>query len=169
MYDLQEWEGSENHLGDKLQYNNFVPPLGWPDWTRFCYRPGVSLFRLEDGVGPDGDVARSVLVSQRLVGLRPPKDVALMEQAKAIVPMGKSRYFDKRGEILPEDAPQVEKITMISRMRLYPLSESQGMMPPRELVQRNKETCEGMNAIFSSKEEMDRKENWLHTVLSESD
>jgi hypothetical protein len=167
--DLQEWQGSENHLGDKLQYNNFVPPLGWPDWTRYCYRPGVSLFRLEDAVRPDDEVVRSVLVSQNLGGLRPPQNLALMERAKVMVPMGKSRYFDRRGEMLPEDAVQGDKITMISRMRLYPLSESQGMMPPRELVQRNKETCDGMNAIFSSKEEMERKENWLHTILSESD
>jgi hypothetical protein len=58
---------------------------------------------------------------------------------------------------------------MISRMRLYPLLESQGMMPPRELVQRNKEICEGMDSMFISKEEMDRNENWLHTVLSDSD
>lgn len=167
--DLQEWEESENHLADKLQYNNFVPPLGWPDWTRFCYRPGVSLFRLEDDVSPDGEAVRSVLVSQRLMGLRPPRDIELLERAKAIVPVGKSRYFDRRGEILPEDASQEEKLTMISRMRLYPLLESQGMMPPRDLVQRNKETCEGMNAIFSSKDEIDRKENWLHTVLSDFD
>lgn len=168
--DLQEWERSEHHLGDKLQYNNFVPPLGWPDWTRFCYRPGVSLFRMEDAMSPDNsEVIRSVLVSQRLVGLRPPKDISLMEQAKVMVPMGKSRYFDRRGEILPEDASQEEKLTMISRMRLYPLLESQGMMPPRELVQRNKEICEGMDSMFISKEEMDRNENWLHTVLSDSD
>ena len=123
----------------------------------------MTLLLMARSLGP------SVLVSQRLVGLRPPRDVALMQRAKSMVPMGKSRYFDKGGEILPEEAPQVEKITMISRMRLYPLSEGQGMMPPRRLVQRNKETCEGMNAIFSSQEEMNRKENWLHTVLSESD
>jgi hypothetical protein len=48
--DVFLWDGGTDNdfVGDKLQYNNFAAPLGWPEWTRYCYRPGVSLLRLED-------------------------------------------------------------------------------------------------------------------------
>jgi hypothetical protein len=34
--DLQLKKNDCDYVTDKLQYNNFEPPVGWPTWSRFC-------------------------------------------------------------------------------------------------------------------------------------
>lgn len=145
---LHPWD--EDFLGDKLQYNNFRAPLGWPEWTQFCYRPGVCLLRL-----PMDEIENhpTVLVGQYMRGLRAPKNRPLMERAKQLVPLGQSRYFDKNTEeLLPfEDAEttsqhyNLDNVIMVSRMRVKPL-ESDQLMPPPSLVQACQNTCRGMQS-----------------------
>lgn len=158
---LHPWD--EDFLGDKLQYNNFRAPLGWPEWTQFCYRPGVCLLRLPPtGIDDESSTDNhhqhhhnhpTVLVGQYMRGLRAPKNRPLMERAKELVPLGHSRYFDKTTEeLLPfEDAEStsqhynLDNVIMVSRMRVKPL-ESDQLMPPPSLVQACQNTCRGMQS-----------------------
>ena len=58
------YDNTNDFVGDKLQYNNFVAPLGWPEWTQYCYRPGVSLLKMDPEVDPSsGQLVQCVLVS----------------------------------------------------------------------------------------------------------
>ena len=96
VLDLFEFSGEE-HVGDKLLYNDWQPPAGWPHWARFCYRPGVSLLRLDDEE-INGVKARSVLIAQRMRGMLAPRDAPKIEQAQ-LVPLGESRHFSRTGEV----------------------------------------------------------------------
>ncbi len=145
---LHSWD--DDFLGDKLQYNNFRAPLGWPAWTQFCYRPGVCLLRLPP---TETENSPTVLVGQYMRGLRPPQNRPLMERAKDLVPLGQSRYFDKlTEEMLPYDDAEstsenhnLDNVIMISRMRVKPL-EIDHIMPPDSLVQACQNTCRGMHS-----------------------
>ena len=137
--DLFPWKEDEyDFLGDKLQYNNFPTPDGWPSWFGYAYRPGVSLLKLEDdtsSIGNRQDESRCVLVSQYVRGLKPPSNRHLIEGAKDLVQEGESKYFDKDGNILPNGAPengQDSQVMMISKMRKYPLpvSSDNKLLPP---------------------------------------
>ena len=106
-----EDDGDDNphsHLGDRLQYTDFDPPRGWPAWSRYCYRPGVSLLRLENEAIPkvDGkgqtEIVRSVLVAQRLEGIRAPSDAPCPYHASR-VPLGESRTLNRDGDVLDDD------------------------------------------------------------------
>jgi hypothetical protein len=203
--DVFLWDGGTDNdfVGDKLQYNNFAAPLGWPEWTRYCYRPGVSLLRLEDEEEllvvvptsssdghptttynedgrhkppPQKVMIKSVLVSQHLRGLRPPRERDLMERAKSIVKLGESKYFDKRdGSLLPDDdddgdddISRREDAIMISKMRLFPLdddSNNTNKLPPKALVDACRETCRGMQSYGSHF--LTSKEDELHTLLTQ--
>jgi hypothetical protein len=186
--DLFEWNPDNNNdhrqvevedttifVGDKLQYNNFTAPLGWPEWTRYCYRPGVSLLKLPDHISTDnksGERIRiqSVLVSQHLRGLTPPNARPLLERAQSLVALGTSKYFDKHtGHLLADDSPfeQREDGIMISKMRLFPLPkrENGSLLPPKELVEACRVTCEGMREFGTSF--LALKEEELHTLLTQ--
>lgn len=143
----------DRHLGDKLQYVDFDPPLGWPEWSRYAYRPGVSLLRLPDEKVNEQNV-RSVLVAQRLAGLKPPHDFPSADHANQ-VPLGETRYFDERGQFLPvegggtdEEIEQRRRLrhTMVSRMRVEPLPQGGRLLPPDSLVDRNRDFCGRMQA-----------------------
>jgi hypothetical protein len=166
-------------VSDKLQYNNFSPiPIGWPDWTRFCYRPGVSLLRLDDEMNkknPLGEKIRSVLVAQYTMGLKPPRGSSIMELAKMVVPLGETKYFDiheaAAGRAVVVDGPErgENNVIMVSRMRLYPLPKNgkgneRRLLPPDDLVQRNKETCENMSNV--SENSVQELEEMLHRILT---
>lgn len=157
---LSPW--STSHIGDKLQYTNFSPPDGWPDWSRFCYRPGVSLLRLDQGMSSNGD--RHILVGQRLYGMRPPPDYPKPEHA-ALVPLHASRYFDRHGKLLEEDNHQAEeRFVMVSRMKV--LSLAQGLMPPSEVVEANREFLQRLTAHHQSDASLARGEDLLHNALN---
>ena len=142
-----------NFVCDKLQYNNFIPPGGWPQWAKTCYRPGVSLLRLEDEIqkgsctannnnNRETSVISSVLVAQKLRGLRPPTKIRrLLEQVKDLVPLGESRYYSSTGKWIPEERLEEERrldnIMLISRMRLIPFENEQERIPPKDLVALN--------------------------------
>ena len=146
--DNEEEEENFRHVCDKLQYHDFEPPGNWPDWTRLHYRPGVALLRLDDEVGAStGEVVQSVLVAQYLRGLRPPtQNRGQMEEAKALIPLGESRYFFPTGTMVPsdrlEEAKRTDNLTLISRMRLIPFNpKTESLLPPEELVAKNEEIC----------------------------
>mmetsp|Transcript_2466 Transcript_2466/g.3878 ORF Transcript_2466/g.3878 Transcript_2466/m.3878 type:complete len:540 (-) Transcript_2466:927-2546(-) len=103
-----------HHLGDKLQYNNFDVQPGWPDWSRYYYRPGVALVRLPDVLTTststsNGDTTtattnqtatvQSVLVLQNLRGMKPPTQpinltsISTGSHPYHSIPLGQSRYF----------------------------------------------------------------------------
>jgi len=135
------------YVCDKLQYNDFVPPEGWPDWTRTSYRPGVSLLRLDDETNEKGEFIRSVLVAQKIRGLRPPTTIrALMEREKCNIPLGESRHYKSNGTQVPAERVEVERrldnLILISRMRLIPFDRMvESLLPPEDLVAKNIEVC----------------------------
>jgi hypothetical protein len=150
---LQLYQWGEQFLGDKLQYNNFPVPDGWPSWTRLSYRPGVCLLRLDrtylthGAQGPTTTTTtntntNAILVGQYTRGLRPPQNQRLMERAKDIVPLGEFRYFDPvTFEMVERDeagAAGTRGSVMISKMRVRPLTQ---LMPPPELLQACRTTC----------------------------
>lgn len=153
--DLEAHEDS-CHVGDKLQYNNFIPPRGWPEWSRFCYRPGVSLLKLSEL----HQGQRQVLVGQRLYGLKPPKDLPTLDQLQ-FLEVGASVYFGRNGDLLQEDHSIGDRYTMLSRMTILPLDE---LMPPDDLVQTNKIFCEEMKTS-QQMWSLDGGEEFLHHVL----
>ena len=152
---LYKWD--EDFLGDKLQYNNFSLPEGWPPWAQCCFRPGVCLLQLHTDESPS---SRTVLVGQYSQGLRPPQNRILMELAKESVPIGESRYFDAiTHDILPEAR---HNSIMISRMRILPLTQ---LMPPHTLVEACRDTCALVDRW--DPEFLTIREAYLHQVLSD--
>lgn len=163
-------------LVDKLQYNNFQRPEGWPNWTQFCYRPGVCLLKLPPPTNKTDRASeaasRGVLVGQHMRHLSPPTSRALMEHAKDLVPLGKSRFFDQRtmellptnGNELPENAAAAASdVVMVSKMRVGPLEVDQ-RMPPEDLVQACRNTCTGMESFGT--DFLDFQEMRLNILLS---
>lgn len=175
----QWYPWDENFVGDKLQYNNFQTPMGWPEWTQFCYRPGVCLLRIPPE--EEEEDCPSVLVGQYMRCIRAPQERELLEKAKALVPLGTSRLFDKvTHEVLPPDVREQEdgnphRWVMISRMKVRPLgnqpreSETQPiyvnpLMPPRDLVQACANTCAGIHLYDTGF--LARHEDRLNVLLS---
>ena len=155
---------SELHLADKLQYIDFRAN-GWPNWTRFAYRPGVSLRKVPDEIIKDQttgkeSIVHSVLVAQNRRGFRPPISFPRLEHIDK-VPLGESRFFSKEGEMLPRgiEDDNIQQI-MVSRMKVVPLSEKE-MIPPRELTDRIDAFVSEMN----STELPDNGEEVVHAVL----
>lgn len=155
---------NEHHLGDKLQYIDFRAN-SWPNWTRFAYRPGVSLLHVPDVVVEDEangqeSVIRSVLVAQNRKGYRPPAGFPKMEHIDK-VPLGESRFFAEDGSILPSDTEDDSiQVVMVSRMKVRPLLQNE-MVPPPELTD-----CIG--AFVSEMESTEIPENGeevVHTIL----
>lgn len=133
--DMEELDGNRFHVSKKLQYNNFKPPATWGDWTRFYYRPGVSLMHLPNR----SDGTRQVLVGQNMFGLKPPTDILPLKQATS-VHLG-STYFGRNGEALLDDHNTHDRYTMVSRMTVLPLDK---LMPPDDVVATNILFCEEM-------------------------
>ena len=143
-----EEENDGRHVCDKLQYNNFQAPEGWPDWTTTAYRPGVTLLQLDDEIGSTGKTIRSVLVAQFMWGLKPPRTIRpLLEMVKNSIPLGESRHYHaETRELIPQDqveeARRQSNLLLISRMELVPFDpEMESLMPPKELVTKNMELC----------------------------
>jgi len=173
---LEELSGP-NHVADKLQYSNFDPPAGWPVWSRYSYRPGVSLLNLSSTEASNRNGVdqqrREVLVAQRLAGIRPPKNLPTPDMVDWIREPGKSQYLDRHGQRLDENEleatngngngnPNIDnRSTMITRMQVLPLKP---FMPPQELVQMNQRFGEEMKA--SEREWfLDGGEAFLHHAL----
>jgi hypothetical protein len=122
-----EWGANENHVGDRMQYNDFESVEGWPEWAREVYRPGVSILRLPG--------EQAVLVAQRMHGLYPPKEYPQLEQ-KDVVPLGESVYLDQDGNVLESgNHDESARYTMISHIPNRPLKS---LMPPDEIVEKNR-------------------------------
>mmetsp|Transcript_11033 Transcript_11033/g.18302 ORF Transcript_11033/g.18302 Transcript_11033/m.18302 type:complete len:356 (+) Transcript_11033:141-1208(+) len=158
---LNQWSSSNpNHVGDKLQYTNFVPPPGWPDWSRFCYRPGVSLLRLE-GDNEEDETERHILVGQRLYGMRPPEQYP-KEEHKDLIPMAASRYFSRDGKLLGDEHAIELRHVMVSRMKVLPLLQ---LMPPADVVERNRDFCHRLQDC-ERELSLQRGEEFLHHALN---
>jgi hypothetical protein len=151
---FQQDENCPDHVGDKLQYTNFVPPDGWPDWSRYCYRPGVSLFKLDYREGEE----RSIMVGQCLYGIRPPRDYPKPEHVH-VVPLHASRYFDRDGKLLEEGHPIEQRHVMVSRMKVLPLED---LMPPARVVEQNWEFLSRLPLDLY----LERGEEFLHHALN---
>ena len=164
-------EGGLCYVGDKLQYNDFSVPIGWSEATKFSYRPGVCLLRLEYDDADDDDCC--VLVGQRVRGVRRPDQghYELMKQARSMVPTGETRYFDgDSGALLEggsnERAHRRQRETiMVSKMKLVPFRDTESKLPPKELVEACRETCRQMkpygNSFLAMQEEI------LHTLMTQ--
>lgn len=135
-------DDNDNFLGDKLQYIDF-DTNEWPGWTRFAYRPGVSLRRVADEsvMGKDGKegIIRSVLVAQCRRGYRPPSNFPKQGQQDDI-PINQTRYFREDGSTIPEYNPSEDdgssgQVIMVSKMKVRPLSSNE-MVPPADLLDR---------------------------------
>lgn len=164
--DLFVFDETCNHLGNKLQYNNFSAPENWPYWTQFCYRPGVSVLRVPDIDHSDGKIRCSVLVSQTLSGLRPPNNISVLEKALSLkIEIGKTINFDRKGDLLDDNEAEDEKRhIMVSHMHLNPLPcDPEMMMPPADLVKNNRKTCNNLKVF--SEVEMSEREELLHRLL----
>lgn len=119
-------------------------------------------------------------------GLRAPQNRPLMERAKDLVPLGQSRFFDKKTEeLLPYHdaaamtaannnnnndggtggAPVVnlDNVIMISRMLVQPLEPDQ-LMPPESLVQACRNTCQGLQSY--GRDFLRMQEERLNQLLS---
>lgn len=135
-------EKEVHHVRTKLQFSNFEAPAHWPPWTKYIYRPGVSLLYLPQQDNDSNDGGRSILVSQMVRGLYPPPDWP--KPCHQSLPIGVTLYFDRSGQMLPEEEndnnnnnddnePGVSRRWfMVTRMRVRPLAT---LMPPDELVQ----------------------------------
>jgi len=189
----EEGEGDHHHhhhfyLGDKLQYNNFAPPWGWPEWARFAYRPGVCLLRLppsnrttndddtnninnnnnhsDNGAVNDGDEGdndddvRTVLVGQYLRGLRAPRIPDLVHRLAPSIPVGQSWSVNEDGVRDGEGAN-----LLISKMKVFPLDT---MMPPKELVDACRRTCELMEERYGEAF-LARREQEFHELFMATD
>jgi len=136
-----------------LQFTDFDPPFGWPSWSRYCYRPSVSLLRApEEELSPSGERVRSVLVAQMLHGLRAPPPSYPQAAHAALVPLGESKFFTREGKLWSEGQPPSHKHIMVSRMPVRALPQQleqraaarsrpsprrrSPMMPPAELVEK---------------------------------
>lgn len=151
---LESWNDDETYLADKLQYTNFEPPLGWPSWTRYSYRPGVCLLKLDDAQrsgSNDNDAAssqRTVLVGQRLGGMRPPRILEMMQENASTIRVGESCYFNAQsGERLaerPRPGDDANRSVMISKMRVEPLPT---LLPPEDIVRECQRACEAIQQV----------------------
>lgn len=135
-------DDNDDFLGDKLQYIDF-DANEWPGWTRFAYRPGVSLRRVPDEcvMGKDGkeEIIRSVLVAQCRRGYRPPSNFPKQGQQDDM-PLNETRYFREDASAIPEYDPSEDdgssgQVTMVSKMRVRPLSSNE-LVPPTDLLDR---------------------------------
>lgn len=155
----QHDQDCSDHVGDKLQYTNFVPPDGWPDWSRYCYRPGVSLFKLDHHNNGNGqEEERSIMVGQCLFGIRPPRDYPKRQHID-LVPLHASRYFDREGNLLEEGHATELRHVMVSRMKVLPLEE---LMPPPNVVEQNWAFLTGLPPDLY----LERGEEFLHHALN---
>jgi len=135
---IQMIDNDPNHLEEKLQFSDFEPPEGWPEWTRFAFRPGVSLLRVPDETESDGNITRSILVAQRIGGIKHPRYFPKREHAD-MVPLGQSRFFALNGALRigeQVDAATNSNSIMVSQMKKSPLSKDEET-PPADLVDGN--------------------------------
>ncbi|CAJ1935917.1 unnamed protein product [Cylindrotheca closterium] len=167
--DLFPWDPDRfDFVGDKLQYNNFEFPVGWPEWFRFAYRPGVSLLRLDKELENPEDknsVTPCVLVGQHMRGLRPPNIRDLMESVSGMLKIGQGKQFTHDGEVLPDDLPAdgTQDCIMISKMKVHPLPHD-SLLPPANLFDECKRTCESMATY--GKDFLRQKEDDLQSALT---
>ena len=139
---VQPWsDDNPDFVFTKLQYNNFEPPQNWPPWTRFFYRPGVSLLRISN---------TDVLVGQCLKGLKPPPSFPKPEHEHLLVEPKTSKWFDRDGSLLADNHDFAQRHFMVSRMRVFPLKT---LMPPTQLVKKNRTFCPQL---------IDAERQWVH-------
>ncbi|KAL3933380.1 MAG: hypothetical protein SGBAC_010430 [Bacillariaceae sp.] len=167
--DLFPWDPDRlDFVGDKLQYNNFEFPVGWPEWFRFAYRPGVSLLRLDNELEYShgkNSATRCVLVGQQMQGLRPPNIRDLMESVSGTLKIGEGKQFTHDGQVLPDDLPAdgTQDCIMISKMKVLPLPND-SLSPPSTLLEECKGTCEAMTAY--GRDFLRQKEDDLQNALT---
>lgn len=127
-------DGNNGFLKDSLQYCNFDgTDMGWPEFARFLYRPGVAI--RQGRPFHDASCTESVLVAQHLNGMHAPDTWPPISDAE--VPLGQSIYFDDAGARLPHGLSMQDAIghgaeSLISRMEVRPL---ECLMPPSDLVE----------------------------------
>lgn len=192
VVEIEQWSNasynSQYFLRDKLQYSNFEAPPRWPDWAKYCYRPGVSLLRINnddiDDAGNTGNEKNDVLVAQTLRGIKPPPNYPRPEHVQILRKPKTTCHFDRDGNLLlpdeggddhdrghdGEDHQQQQQRDsrrhfMVSRMRVFPL---QTLMPPADVVEQNREFCASMKAhwIATNPTTFQFGESAIHEALS---
>lgn len=161
--DYFQWtRENEDHVGDKLQYNNMDSFEVLPQELRNAYQPGVSMLRLPG--------ERAVLVAQSLRGLYPPKNYPKLEQ-KRDVPLGECIYLDVDGKVLSDSDNEELRHVMISHIPIQPLAK-ESLMPPSDIVELNRVQVEKQQTrtLYREKRQCawNTKELQLHSLLGGS-
>lgn len=136
---LQQIKENPFHIKVEIQPVNFEPPPAWPVWTKFLFRPAVSMLYQENRAARTDEnpkYDRSVLVAQRLVGNSAPEDWPRPEHWS--IPLGKSAYYSKRGHCLDDgnEDDAGERYIMVTRIGVKPLET---VTTPIELLERNRQ------------------------------
>ena len=110
-------------------------------------------------------------MAQPIRGMRPPRNYPVAENAREIR-VKSTRYLDATGTMLPElpadstSTPE-EAAIMVSKMRVLPLD--MGLMPPRELVEKNRDFCNEMEESDENKRlNLTACEAFLNQALEQS-
>jgi len=160
----------DTFLTDSLQYCNFDGvDMGWPDFAKFLYRPGVAV-REGNVACATGNSVKSVLVAQNVRGMFAPDVWPPIPDEE--VPIGERFFLNEADERLSPDIRMDEALshgasTMLSRMEVRHL---QTLMPPDELVDEI-EAFEHTRLEFESRFEQERlqkAEATLHIMLGGS-
>ena len=130
------------HVKLQIQPNNFKPPLAWPAWTKFVFRPAVTLLYSEKSIinNPKVSERPCVLVAQLLAGNRALDDWPRPEHWS--LPLGKSVYFLRGGKQVQEENTNHEgdnddaRYVMVTRIAVVPLEAE---TPPGELLVSNRQ------------------------------
>jgi len=169
---MQMIHNNPYHVKTTIQYTDFDPPVGWPEWTRFFYRPGVSLlYRKEQN---NDEKHRSILVAQHIRGLVAPDDWPKPEHWS--LPLSQSVHFTREGDRIEERDADAEQYVMVTRIPVLPLSDEEPAFPPppTHLLEKNREFLQeyrdfqlqefGGERLMTDEEDRNRVA-WLHQVL----
>ena len=152
---VQHDDSCATHIGYKFQFTSFVPPTDWPEWTRYAYRPGVSLRKIDSRPGEP----RFVVAGQCITGLKAPQKYPKKCDVD-LVPVNQSRFFNCDGILLDEMHDAEDRNVMVTHMSVIPF-EKENLMPPVELVEEIRAFVATLPADFY----LDRGETLLHEAL----
>ena len=156
--------GNHFHVKVQIQPNNFEPPPAWPAWTKFVFRPAVTLLYREQTTMDNPELSEQpcVLVAQLVSGNRAPEDWPRPEHWD--LPLGQSVNFSRDGKQVPEGDIN-ERYVMVTRIAVIPLD---AVTPPVELMASNRRFIQLQREVWPNFRQSDRAlEQVLNDLLTE--